>query len=274
MKVTILCENTAAGPNLIGEHGFAALIETGEETILFDTGAGLGLIHNAQALGKDLSQVGKLLISHGHFDHTEGLLKALRAARRPVMMAHPEMFAPRVAVLGALRLYIGCPFRREQVELMVSELVLSAEPQAVATGLTLTGQVPRVTEFEERDPRLFLIQPDGGLAPDDFPDDQSLVMETEEGLVVIFGCAHAGMINTIRYAQTLTGQTRVRALLGGTHLDFLSPAQLEASIEELTRLDPGLVGVSHCTGQRAAARLMTQFGDRFRFASVGSVFEF
>ena len=114
--ITVLCENTAAGPMTIGEHGFSALVELDEETILFDTGSGNGLIPNSRALGKDLSGVEKILLSHGHFDHTEGLPQALSLTHGALVYGHPDVFAEHIAILGETERFIGLPYRQTYLE--------------------------------------------------------------------------------------------------------------------------------------------------------------
>ncbi|MBW2091819.1 MAG: MBL fold metallo-hydrolase [Deltaproteobacteria bacterium] len=277
LKITILCENTAGFPGLIGEHGFSALVELDAESILMDTGSGQGILPNTRTLRKDLSQVGKILISHGHYDHTEGFPQALVLTQGAEVYAHPDIFAHKIAIIGQgenqIQRFIGLPYRREYLESLGAEFRLERGFIEVAPDVFMTGEVPRETTFEAGDPRLF-VQQDDEYVPDNFPDDQSLVINTSQGLIIVFGCAHAGMINTIWYARKKTGQDRVRALLGGTHLGFLSPDQLEESIQELHKISPETIAVSHCTGMKPAMRLMQEFGDSFVFANTGSVFQF
>jgi 7,8-dihydropterin-6-yl-methyl-4-(beta-D-ribofuranosyl)aminobenzene 5'-phosphate synthase len=132
--------------------------------------------------------------------------------------------------------------------------------------------VPRKTLFEKPDPRLFS-EINGKTAPDTFLDDQSLILDTEKGLILILGCAHSGMINIIHHVIHKTGKDKFHAILGGTHLDFLTPEQLEESIKALKQMEIEKIGVSHCTGMRAAFRLQQEFKDRFFYGCVGSVFE-
>ncbi|MBW2142470.1 MAG: MBL fold metallo-hydrolase [Deltaproteobacteria bacterium] len=277
MRITILCENTVGVPGLIGEHGFSALVELDTEAILMDTGAGQGLLHNTRVLRKDLSVVEKILISHGHYDHTEGFPQALALTHGADVYAHPDIFAERIAIIGQgenqIQRFIGLPYRREYLEGLGAEFNLERGFTEVAPDVFLTGEVPRESAFEKGDSRLFIRRKDEYI-PDDFPDDQSMVINTSQGLVIVFGCAHAGMINTIWYAQKKTGQERVRALLGGTHLGFLSPDQLEESIQELRKINPETIAVSHCTGMKPAMRLMQEFGDNFIFANTGGGFQF
>ncbi len=277
LRITILCDNVVGFPFGIGEHGFAACVQVDQEAILFDAGSGKGIVANALTFGFDLKAVKKICLSHGHFDHTEGLAQALPLMKNPQVFAHPGVFQERFGErrLGetVVRRFIGIPHRREYLEQLGAQFSLEPGFREVAPGVFLTGEVPRETTFEKGDPNL-LIPFSGSFTQDPVLDDQSMVISTPKGLVVLMGCAHSGMINTLRYARRRTGQERVRAVLGGTHLGFLSPEQLEESIRELIAMEPELVAVSHCTGLPAAARLMQSFGERFRFAHVGTSLSF
>ena len=132
----------------------------------------------------------------------------------------------------------------------------------------LTGEVPRKTSFEKGDARLFAAS-GGNLFPDPFFDDQSLVIESPKGLVLVLGCAHAGMINILEYVIEKTGRDQVYAILGGTHLDFASPLQVEETIAALKKYKVEHIGVSHCTGLKAASRLSAEFREKFFFGQVG-----
>jgi 7,8-dihydropterin-6-yl-methyl-4-(beta-D-ribofuranosyl)aminobenzene 5'-phosphate synthase len=142
----------------------------------------------------------------------------------------------------------------------------------VEKGIYLTGEVPRQTGFEKPDPRLFS-EIGGKSVQDTLTDDQSLILDDEKGLILIFGCAHSGMINIINHVISKTGKEKFQAILGGTHLDFLTPDQLEETIRSLKKMEIEKIGVSHCTGMRAAFRLHQEFGDRFFYGCVGSVLE-
>jgi len=277
LRITILCDNVVGFPFGIGEHGFAAYVQKDAEAILFDAGSGKGIVANALTFGCDLKAARKICLSHGHFDHTEGLPQVIPLMGNPEVHAHPGIFQERFGErrLGdtVVRRFIGIPHRREYLEQLGARFRLESGFHEIAPGVFLTGEVPRETPFEKGDPNL-LIPFSGSFTQDPVLDDQSMVLPTSKGLVVLMGCAHAGMINTLQYARRSTGEKRVRAVLGGTHLGFLSPQQLEDSMMELESMEPELVAVSHCTGLPAAARLMQKFGERFRFAHVGSSFLF
>jgi 7,8-dihydropterin-6-yl-methyl-4-(beta-D-ribofuranosyl)aminobenzene 5'-phosphate synthase len=275
-RVTVLCENTVGALIGTGEHGFSAFIETQEGNYLFDTGRGFSIVRNALLLKKDLTSIEKIFLSHGHHDHTGGLPEVLRVKGEVDVLAHPDIFLERIAVTKEnnreKRRFSGLPYNRGYLELSGARFVLKKEFSEPAKGIFLTGEVPRKTPFEKPDPRLFA-KAGSGWVPDKFRDDQSLVLDTPKGLIIIFGCAHSGMINTINYVMEKTGKEKIYGLLGGTHIGFLTPEQLEESIDALQGLAVENIGVSHCTGMKASMRLAQEFGERFFFGHVGSIFE-
>lgn len=139
-------------------------------------------------------------------------------------------------------------------------------------GFSLTGEVPRKTGFEKGEKDLVIIIGDS-FVQDPIIDDQSLVIETEKGLFIILGCAHAGIINIINYAIERTGQNHIHAIIGGTRLGAVSEEQQEKSIKALKEFDVDRIGVSHCTGLKASMRLVKEFGEQFFFCNVGTVIE-
>jgi len=275
-RITILCENLVGRIVGTGEHGFSAFIETSRGSYLFDTGGGHSIVANSLALGKDLGTVQKIFLSHGHYDHTGGLPEVLKLKGKVDVHAHPHVFLDRIAVLKEkdkeTKRFIGIPYKKGYLESLGANFISNTDFVEVEKGMFLTGEVPRKTSFEKPDPRLFS-QIDGKTEPDLFLDDQSLTIEGEQGLIVVLGCAHSGMINILHHVINKTGKQKVYAVLGGTHLDFLTPEQLEESIKSLKTMNIERIGVSHCTGMRAACRLHQEFGDHYFYGCVGSVLE-
>jgi len=276
VRITILCENTVGRLVGLGEHGFSAYIERDGVNYLFDTGSGHCVVANALAFNKDLRSIKKIFLSHGHYDHTGGLPEVLKLRGKVDVHAHSNVFSDRIAVTREgdreTKRFAGIPYKRSYLEVLGASFILNQDFVEVDQGLYLTGEVQRKTAFEKADPRL-LIEIDGKRSPDTFPDDQSLVLDTERGMVLILGCAHAGMINILNHVIEKTGEEKFYAVLGGTHLDFLTPEQLEESIKALKKIPIERIGVSHCTGMKAASRLHQEFGDRFFYGCVGSVLE-
>jgi 7,8-dihydropterin-6-yl-methyl-4-(beta-D-ribofuranosyl)aminobenzene 5'-phosphate synthase len=259
-----------------GEHGFSAFIETERGNYLFDTGSGRSIVSNSLTLDKDLKSIRKIFLSHGHYDHTGGLPEVLQMKGKVDVHAHFHVFLDRIHVIKEngkeTKRFIGIPYKNSYLEFLGANFILNTDFTEIEKGIFLTGEVPRKTTFEKPDPRLFS-EIEGKMTPDIFLDDQSLILDTEKGLVVILGCAHSGMINILNHIITKMAKKKFYAILGGTHLDFLSTEQLEESIKTLKKMDFERIGVSHCTGMRAAFRLHQEFGDRFFYGCVGSVLE-
>ena len=273
-RITILCENSV-GPlsGTLGEHGFSALIEPSEgDPLLFDTGKGLTLLHNAGRMNKDLSLVKQVVISHGHYDHSGGLMPLLEQLGSKQVLGHPSLFRSRYRVKDTGECYpIAIPASREELEAAGAAFDLSKEFRAVAPGIFLTGEVPRVTDFETGDQGLYCDC--SGQEPDSTPDDQSLVLETEKGLVLIFGCCHAGFVNTVEHVAYMTGRRDIYAVVGGTHLGFCSQQQLAMTIAAVRSIGIKKLAAGHCTGFAASARLSREFPKEFQVAMVGYTLE-
>jgi len=273
MKITIICENTVGRRVGLGEHGFSAFIEMNEEKYLFDTGAGHSVVKNSLELNKNLRTLKKIFLSHGHFDHTGGLPEVLKLTGKVDVHAHPSVFLDRIHLIKEnekeIKKFVGLPYKKKYLESLGANFIFNTNFIEVEKGVFLTGEVPRKTPFEKPDPVLFA-EIDGKISQDVFSDDQSLILNSEKGLILILGCAHSGMINIINYVTERTGKDKFYAILGGTHLDFLTPEQLEDSIKTLKKIKIERIGVCHCTGMRAAFRLQQEFGDRFFYGHVGS----
>ncbi|MFI5340234.1 MAG: MBL fold metallo-hydrolase [Candidatus Methylomirabilales bacterium] len=270
--LTVITENTVPGKaaGLYAEHGFSLFLARPEAKILFDAGpAGLATLNNAPRLGVDLRAADAMALSHGHMDHTGGLAGVLRAiGKRTPIYAHPEVFADRYAKVGERITYVGLPFKREALEGMGAAFDLSREFRQIAPGVYLSGEIARRRSFETGDVDLFVKQ-DGEFRKDPLRDDQSMAVETAEGLALILGCCHAGLINTIDHFQAKLPGRSIHTVIGGTHLDFAPAEQLRETIAVLKGLGVKRMGLSHCTGLRAGARLAQELGDGVVFCTVG-----
>jgi 7,8-dihydropterin-6-yl-methyl-4-(beta-D-ribofuranosyl)aminobenzene 5'-phosphate synthase len=278
IKITTLSENTAE-LGYLAEWGLSMFIEAEGTKVLFDTGAGIAALHNAQLLGIDLSSIDKIILSHGHRDHTGGLREILMRMKKEVeIIAHPDIWAskysrPNVWARkpdgGKKEQFSGLPFRRELLENLGARFNLTRKPVHLTKKFLTTGEIPMVSDYEEIDSGLF-DKKTGKMLPDELNDDLALVIDTAYGLVVILGCAHHGIINTLRHAQKLTGKELIYAAIGGTHLLNASEERLKKTAVELQEMGVQYLGVSHCTGFEASAYLAREFGKGFFLNNAGT----
>jgi len=270
LQITTLSENTAGMGGIIAEWGLSFLVETGGINILFDTGQSFSVCHNATQMGIDLKMVDKIVLSHGHFDHTGGLKQVLRSiGRETEVIAHPDIWEAKFSHREEETRYIGIPFHRHTLESAGARFKLSREPVRIADNIMTTGEIPMVTEYETIEPRLQVKE--GNLfRPDRLLDDQALIITTGAGLVVILGCAHHGVINTLYHAQKLTGVKAIYGVYGGSHLINATEERIWLTIAALKELDVQHLGLGHCTGLGASAIMAMEFGDRFFFNSAGT----
>jgi 7,8-dihydropterin-6-yl-methyl-4-(beta-D-ribofuranosyl)aminobenzene 5'-phosphate synthase len=274
ISITILVENTARGAGILGEHGLSYWIDTGTHRVLFDTGQGMALAHNAARLGVDLGRAEAIVLSHGHFDHVGGLDAALTAAPRAPLFLHPRAAEPKfMGTDPAAVRRISIPFvETESFRRGSRRVVATREPSEVAPGVWTTGEIPRTNDFEDTGGPFFL---DEALTrPDPLLDDQAVYLPTPQGVIVICGCAHAGVVNTLHHIGRLTDGAPVRLLIGGLHLENASPRRMDETVHALHASPPRQMGFCHCTGSAAIRRLWTEFPGACIEAHAGRRFEF
>jgi len=271
-KITVVVENTAGGRGLLGEHGLSFWIELSGKHVLFDTGQGHVLLSNARRLGIRFDHIDAVALSHGHYDHTGGLGDVLRNSRATTVYAHPAAFEAKYARnADGIARDVGMPGLDEEMIRDMAELVLVEGPTEVCSGLYLTGPVPRTTDFEDTGGDFFKDQT--CKEPDQLVDDQAAFIETQVGTVVVLGCAHAGVINTLRHVQALTDNGPIHTLIGGMHLVHAGTERMDKTVAELRHLDVKRLLPCHCTGMAAIARLWQEFPGRCDACHVGTVVE-
>lgn len=270
VRITTLSENTA-GYRFLSEWGLSILVEVDGLRILMDTGPSFSAAHNARLMGIDVSSVDRIVLSHGHADHTGGLREVLVTGKEVEIIAHPDIWDSKYArreQQGEER-YVGIPYVREELESRGARFNLASEPTRISEHVLTTGEIPRRSTFEDGDDNL-LVREGGLFRPDPMADDLALVIDADFGLVVILGCAHRGIVNTLRHAQKLTGKEMIYAAIGGTHLFRASPERIEQTVADLEDMGIQRLGVSHCTGFPASARLAQEFGDAFFLNNAGT----
>lgn len=273
IDLTILCENSVekvSPVGLLGEHGFACHLRTEQGDYLFDTGGVQTLIANSTKLNINLQKLAAIILSHGHRDHSGGLQQVLAKTGEIPVYGHPELFDLRHSNNGPQRRPIGIPWPKASLEQQGAKFQLARQPQQMAKGLTLSGEIPRIHSIEKGDPNLEVTSATGQSHRDPVNDDNSLFIESPKGLIILLGCAHAGLLNIIDYACKITGHQKIHMLIGGTHLKYSQPQQLEATLKRLAEIDIDHIGVAHCTGFRPTQRLAACFGEKLFHASVGT----
>lgn len=298
-------------PAPLAEHGFSALIKihhkyqnkdlecldykNDNNTFLFDTGVTEeGIILNAANFGINLDQIEAIILSHGHFDHFNGLLNVIDHISRPIdIIVHPDAFLKRWLIFPDGR-KAKMPVLEEQILsrkgaiihknrnvnfLPLKEHNHDYNNSTAGASLLITGQIPRETNFEKGFPFQYIENPDENSLSHDplVNDDQAIVVNIRnKGLVILSGCGHAGIINTINYAKRLTGISRIHAIIGGFHLSGgkIYEDAIDPTIEEIQNADPEWIVPCHCTGWKAVNRIINSMPEKFIQTSVGTVFEF
>ncbi len=274
ITITCITENTATrGSAFWGEHGLSFLIETRDGRLLFDTGQSPAvLLHNMALLGVSPRDVDVLALSHAHNDHTGGLPAVLAQKPGLPLYANADLGRPRYSRKDGRYQPIGMPLTVEALA-HFADLHLSAEPQEALPGVWTTGEIVERPEVEGRSPSH--VAPDGdGWKPDPYQDDMSMVVETAEGLVLVLGCCHAGLLNTLAHVTHTFGRAPF-VVMGGTHLASADDDQLRHIVEVLQGMS-GLQRIypSHCSGERPYVALSAAFGERVQPCPAGTMLRF
>ena len=269
LRITTVVENTVRARDLIAEHGLSFLVESEGATILFDTGQGRAFPENAAHLGIKLNEIDAMVLSHGHYDHTGSVEYVLGEAKQATVFLHPNALEAKYTRHGSSPARrIGMP---ESAELTIrsrpNKTVWAPEPVEVAPGVFATGQIPRHTSYEDTGGAFFLDE--ACSRPDLLVDDQALYIKSPRGMVVLLGCAHSGVVNTLDYVAKLSGCSEIHAVIGGTHLLRASAERLEATAQALTDYRVEVIAPCHCTGAAATAFLRTRFPSRVVECSTG-----
>jgi 7,8-dihydropterin-6-yl-methyl-4-(beta-D-ribofuranosyl)aminobenzene 5'-phosphate synthase len=273
MKVTCLVDNAVQPRSTLwGEHGLAFLIETQGRRVLFDTGAsGTVLVHNLLEMNTLPNSMTALALSHAHYDHTGGLGVFLELRPGLPLYAHPDLlrerFSRRDKDVKAVGLRLTEPSLRR-----LADLRLSAAAQEILPGVWTTGEIAERPEPEGRSPH-HCVRDANGWAPDSYQDDMALVLDSPAGLVLLCGCCHAGLLNTLTHVRRAFGRDPV-AVVGGTHLVNADADHLYRLMKELGRLGTPALYLNHCTGLTAYLALALAFGEKVHPCPAGTILEF
>lgn len=268
-RLTVLMDDTVRKHSLLAEHGLSFWIESDSQNILFDTGQTGLILKNADLLNIKLAAADKIVLSHGHYDHTGGLEAVLRKTGKIKIFAHPEALTAKYArdPDGTIR-DIGLPARCGESLLSNADMVSTESPLEIGDGLFVTGPIPRVTDYEDVGGPYFK---DAECAmPDNLIDDQSLFFDAPAGIILILGCAHAGIINILRYVSELVPRRPFHMIIGGTHLIAADKKRMNKTVDALREYDVKRLLPVHCTGFAAAARLWNEFPGRVSTCPAGT----
>lgn len=272
LQLDIICENTVGRPvSAYGEHGFSCLINHSSGKWLFDTGSGETLLGNLSVLGHDVHDIDGVFLSHGHYDHSGGLMPLLKETGRQKVYAHSGIFKERFWQGQHEQRDISLPYQRDELEKNGADFVFLDHLKEIAPGFYFSGVIPQLSADETGDPHLVQhVNSEGEITADRFEDDAALAFDTTKGLVVVLGCSHAGVINTVEYFRKELAVQKVYAVIGGMHLGPASDEQFAATLDYLVTLNPARLGLSHCTGQIRSAQLHARFPRKVFFANVGT----
>jgi 7,8-dihydropterin-6-yl-methyl-4-(beta-D-ribofuranosyl)aminobenzene 5'-phosphate synthase len=283
IRASHLDGDVIAEDTLVAEHGLCLMVSVYQagkkETIFFDAGySKIGVLHNLELMRIDPGGIDTIVISHRHMDHTAGIYTLLERMGRPVsMVVHPEALLPDRYVKEKDGSIVGFPqiLSRERLKDYDLSLIESSGPTLIARNtIAVTGEVERSTSFEQGMPNA-LFKKDGKMEKDPVADDQALVLHVKDkGLVVISGCSHSGIINTVAYAQKLTGIEKIHAVIGGFHLGGpLYEPIVGDTVSALKKIAPDVIVPMHCTGWPAIKKFEAAFPAAFILNTVGSTYK-
>lgn len=273
------------GKSIHAEHGLSYYMETlvnGKTTgCMFDFGQDAsGVSNNMKLLGIDLGNLKAFGLSHGHFDHWGGAIDILRQAR-PVVAAGTPFYVGEECFYRRYLLRPGDTepmdlgqLKKEDIEALGFKVVEVTGPVEIIPGAYLTGNIERVTTYEKVPPVLFIERGEKPV-PDDFRGEQALFFNVKgKGLVVLSGCAHAGIVNTLMQARKVSGVEKLHAVMGGFHLINAKPEIIEKTVDDIKAMKPDFVAPTHCTGFEAIEAFQKEMPEQFNLNTAGSRYTF
>ncbi|MEM2365203.1 MAG: MBL fold metallo-hydrolase [Candidatus Bathyarchaeia archaeon] len=259
----------------LAEHGFSTIIKVRTKTsminILFDAGtSGDVVLKNAELAEIDLEDVDYIILSHRHYDHVGGLLKIIDNVNlRVPIICHPKIFEPSLAIKPFLR-NVGPPFTSKQLSDKIASLLTTISPMKIAEGIITSGEIPRVTEYEKTED-FYAFDEKFHIVQDRLMDDSALIINVKDvGLVVVTGCGHSGLINTLRHSLEITGVKRIYAVIGGFHLLKSTRDVLERTFKDLLEIGVEKIAPTHCSGIAIKALVLQRKPEMYLGAGVGS----
>lgn len=249
ITIKTLLENTGSRNRALAfEHGLSFFVTVDDKSYLFDCSGGDKFIKNARKMNIDLSKIDTVICSHSHYDHSCGFLDLVDSFKIKKLITGKNYFDPKYSFDGMKYTYLGCGFNKDFLEDNGIEHIICDDMLELQENVYLVGNFKRNYDFE-KSPARFVVERDGKIQIDDFRDEISLVIKTDEGLVVVTGCSHPGILNILSTIKEKFGMD-ICAVYGGTHLVEASDERLAKTLVELKKLGVKLLGFSHCSGEK------------------------
>jgi 7,8-dihydropterin-6-yl-methyl-4-(beta-D-ribofuranosyl)aminobenzene 5'-phosphate synthase len=277
-KITVIVEDTSnKKSNLMHKHGLSLLLQTmskqSKAKILVDTGPSQETFsNNLKTLHINLNDLNSIVLSHGHYDHTLALPEVLKLTKTPIpIVIHPKTFDPKFAYKPNLT-YIGTTVKQSLIQEKNGIFLPTDTPLNISHAIQTSGEIPLRTDFETI--KGFWKVDKTRFIEDSMIDEQAVIVDLgEKGLVVIVGCAHRGIINTINHSKRIMNKTKIHAIIGGFHLFNAANTVIDKTIKELQRIAPDHLYPCHCTGSKATSKIIDLFGNQCKPVHTGDTIE-
>ncbi len=282
IRIYVLAEDFAGySSRFWAQHGISFFMEIFKgkrrDVILFDTATHhMPVLFNAHLLRLNLEDVEYIVLSHSHYDHTGGVLGIMKEINKEVQIfAHPEIFKESYAIDDEPR-YIGPPENmREKIEEYGGKWVLGRDPIEILPGIWTLGEIPQEEriEYETHKETKVFMKKEGNLIPDYMEDEIGMVVNTPQGIVVIGGCSHPGIVSMVKRAVEITHREDILAVVGGFHLVNVKEDRIKRTVDDLNSMGVRDIFTGHCTGLRAECEFLKVFGKRFHKLHAGMIID-
>ena len=270
---TVIEDHSGYGTSLLGQHGVSFLIDHEGTKILFDTGCeSEPLLHNMEKMRLNPEDIDCIFLSHCHYDHTGGLWGLLKAiGKRIPVIAHPTLFREHISLTPRIR-SVGMKVSKDMMD-PYADFLLTGDPFEITKGVFSTGEIISRTNFETHTLKVYTVK-DGALIRDPLMDDMSIAIPTPDGVIVVSGCSHAGIVSILNHSLKITGNSEIKAVIGGLHLIDAEKERISKTIDSFKSLHVQEMYIGHCTGFKAECAFYNAFRDQFHTLYSGRIMKF